>query len=207
MLEIRDRIDRKIMEQIHPKDLFYQILDGLRSLTHYDHSSALLIRENGEDTLRVVAEQISWTKARSHRIGLTLPLDVGPPADAGFGRDPWLRSPRRYLERVDREAGRASGRDARLQPRRACGRRRGTRSVDALCAARRARRHVRDSQGGRAASGTAEAIRCRARRSFPVSGGDCHPEPASHRIVAGSHPDGRAQSTPSPTSPEPCRTT
>ena len=75
MLEVRDRIDRKIMEQIHPKDLFYQILDGLRSLTHYDHSSALLIRENGEDTLRVVAEQISWTKARSHRIGLTLPLD------------------------------------------------------------------------------------------------------------------------------------
>ena len=76
MLEIRDRIDRKIMEQIHPKDLFYQILDGLRSLTHYDHSSALLIRENGEDTLRVVAEQISWTKARSHCIGLTLPLDA-----------------------------------------------------------------------------------------------------------------------------------
>ncbi len=75
MLEVRDRIDRKIMEQIHPKDLFYQILAGLRSLTHYDHSSALLIRENGEDTLRVVAEQISWTKARSHRIGLTLPLD------------------------------------------------------------------------------------------------------------------------------------
>jgi signal transduction histidine kinase len=75
LLGVRDRIDRKIMEQIHPKDLFYQILDGLRSLTHYDHSSALLIRENGEDTLRVVAEQISWTKARSHRIGLTLPLD------------------------------------------------------------------------------------------------------------------------------------
>jgi two-component system, NtrC family, sensor kinase len=76
MLEVRDRIDRRIMEQIHPKDLFYQILAGLRSLTHYDHSSALLIRENGEDTLRVVAEQISWTKARSHRIGLTVPVDA-----------------------------------------------------------------------------------------------------------------------------------
>jgi two-component system NtrC family sensor kinase len=76
MLEVRDRIDRRIMEQIHPKDLFYQILDGLRSLTHYDHSSALLIRESGGDTLRLVAEQISWTKARSNRIGLTLPLDA-----------------------------------------------------------------------------------------------------------------------------------
>jgi len=76
MLDVRDRIDRKIMEQIDPKDLFYQILDGLRSLTHYDHSSALLIRENGEDELRVVAEKIVWTKAKSERIGLTLPLDA-----------------------------------------------------------------------------------------------------------------------------------
>ena len=76
MLEVRDRIDRRIMELIHPKDLFYQILDGLRSLTHYDHSSALLIRERGENTLRVVAEQIAWTKARSRHIGLTLPLDA-----------------------------------------------------------------------------------------------------------------------------------
>lgn len=76
MLEVRDRIDRRIMELIHPKDLFYQILDGLRSLTHYDHSSALLIRERGEDTLRVVAEQVAWTKARSRHIGLTLPLDA-----------------------------------------------------------------------------------------------------------------------------------
>ena len=76
MLEVRDRIDRRIMELIHPKDLFYQILDGLRSLTHYDHSSALFIRERGENALRLVAEQIAWTKARSRHIGLTLPLDA-----------------------------------------------------------------------------------------------------------------------------------
>ena len=62
------------MEQIHPKDLFYQILDGLRSLTGYDHSSAVLIREDGETALRLVAEQIAWTKAKSQRIGLQLPL-------------------------------------------------------------------------------------------------------------------------------------
>jgi signal transduction histidine kinase len=64
------------MVQIDPKDLFYQILDGLRSLTHYDHSSALLIRENSEEELRVVAEQIAWTKAKSERIGLTLVVDA-----------------------------------------------------------------------------------------------------------------------------------
>src|SRR6266850_3162654 len=74
LLGVRDRIDRKIMEQIHPKDLFYQILDGIRSLTHYDHSSALLIREETDPALRIVAEQIAWTKAKSPRIGLRLPI-------------------------------------------------------------------------------------------------------------------------------------
>ena len=74
LLGVRDRIDRKIMEQIHPKDLFYQIMDGIRSLTLYDHSSALLIREEDDDSLRLVAEQIAWTKAKSERIGLRIPL-------------------------------------------------------------------------------------------------------------------------------------
>jgi signal transduction histidine kinase len=63
------------MEQLHPKDLFYQILDGLRSLTRYDHSSALLIREEGDDGLKLVAEQIAWTKAKSQRIGTRLEFD------------------------------------------------------------------------------------------------------------------------------------
>ena len=71
---VRDRIDRKIIEQIDPKDLFYQILDGLRSLTHYDHSSALFIRDESDGALRLVAEQIAWKKARSRRIGLRLPI-------------------------------------------------------------------------------------------------------------------------------------
>ena len=74
LLGVRDRIDRKIMEQIHPKDLFYQILDGIRSLTLYDHSSALLIREEDDASLRVVAEQIAWTKAKSEKIGLRIPI-------------------------------------------------------------------------------------------------------------------------------------
>ena len=80
LLGVRDRIDRKIMEQIHPKDLFYQILDGIRSLTLYDHSSALLIREEDDASLRVVAEQIAWTKAASDRIGLRIPLGAEPSA-------------------------------------------------------------------------------------------------------------------------------
>jgi two-component system NtrC family sensor kinase len=90
---VRDAIDRKMMQQLHPKDLFYQILHGLRSLTHYDHSSALLIREEHAPSLRLVAEQIAWTKAKSQQIGLQLPLDAATerllPADdvRGFTRD------------------------------------------------------------------------------------------------------------------------
>jgi two-component system, NtrC family, sensor kinase len=72
MLEVRDRIDRKIMGELRPKDLFYQILDGLRTLTRYDHSSALLVRDDASLTL--AAEQIAWTKAKSNAIGLRLPM-------------------------------------------------------------------------------------------------------------------------------------
>src|SRR6266850_3270727 len=75
IVEVRARIDRKIMEQLRPKDLFYQILHGLRSLTNYDHSSALLICDPREHVLELVAEQIAWRKGKSHRIGLRLPLN------------------------------------------------------------------------------------------------------------------------------------
>src|SRR5438270_11191219 len=73
--DVRTRIDRKIMEQLRPKDLFYQILHGLRALTNYDHSSALLICDPREHVLELVAEQIAWLKGKSHRIGLRLPMN------------------------------------------------------------------------------------------------------------------------------------
>jgi len=75
IVEVRSRIDRKIMEQLRPQDLFYQVLHGLRSLTHYDHSSALLIRDRRDDLLDLVAEQVAWVKGKSRRIGLRLPLN------------------------------------------------------------------------------------------------------------------------------------
>jgi signal transduction histidine kinase len=70
--EVRARIDYKILEQLRPKDLFYQILHGLQSLTQYDHSATLLIYEG--DTLEVAAETITWKKGKSDRIGLKIPL-------------------------------------------------------------------------------------------------------------------------------------
>jgi signal transduction histidine kinase len=73
-IAVRNQIDRKILEQLRPQDLFYQILHGLRSLIHYDHSSALLIFDRQEKTLELVAEQIAWEKGKSRQIGLKLPL-------------------------------------------------------------------------------------------------------------------------------------
>jgi len=64
-----DQIKDKTVRELRPKDLFYQILHGLRTLTRYDHSSAILIAE--EDAARLVlhAEQIAWAKRKSDRIG------------------------------------------------------------------------------------------------------------------------------------------
>lgn len=72
--EVRQRIDRKIMEQLRPRDLFYQILHALRTLIDYDHSSALLLANPGRCEAELVAEQIAWHKGKSRRIGRKLPL-------------------------------------------------------------------------------------------------------------------------------------
>ncbi len=72
--EVRARLDAKLMEQLRPKDLFYQILHGLRSLTNYDHSASLLICDADARALEVVAEQVTWKKGKSQNIGLQLPL-------------------------------------------------------------------------------------------------------------------------------------
>lgn len=71
---IHERIERKIFERLRPKDVFYQILHGLRSLTRYDHSSALWIR-CADLEFEVVAEQAAWTKTKSRRIGLKIQLE------------------------------------------------------------------------------------------------------------------------------------
>jgi two-component system NtrC family sensor kinase len=72
--EVRERIDRKLMEQYEPKDVLYTILHGLRSLIRYDHSSSLLLARPGAAELELVAEQIAWTKGKSTKIGTRRPL-------------------------------------------------------------------------------------------------------------------------------------
>jgi len=66
--DVRDRIDRKIMEQLRSRDLFYKILDGLRSLARYDHSASILIGERDVPHLEVVAEKLAWHRGKSRRV-------------------------------------------------------------------------------------------------------------------------------------------
>jgi two-component system NtrC family sensor kinase len=67
--QIVDRIKDRAVRELRPQDLFYQILHGLRALTRYDHSSALLIAEEDGSRLVLHAEQIAWAKGRSRRVG------------------------------------------------------------------------------------------------------------------------------------------
>lgn len=75
-----DQIKDQTVRELRPKDLFYQILHGLRALTRYDHSSALLIAEDDGARLVLHAEQIAWTKGKSRRIGrkIKVPKELQP---------------------------------------------------------------------------------------------------------------------------------
>ncbi|NOT32775.1 MAG: hypothetical protein HOP12_01260 [Candidatus Eisenbacteria bacterium] len=70
--EVRERIDTKILRDLDPKDLYYQVLDGLHQLTRYDHSASLYVMDASTRRLELVAEQIAWRKKmKSPRIGAT----------------------------------------------------------------------------------------------------------------------------------------
>jgi signal transduction histidine kinase len=73
-----DQIKDKTVRELRPKDLFYQVLHGLRALTRYDHSSAMLIAEEDASRLVLHAEQIAWAKRKSERIGrrIKVPPDL-----------------------------------------------------------------------------------------------------------------------------------
>ena len=84
-----DQIKDKTVRELRPKDLFYQILHGLRTLTRYDHSSAILIAEEDAARLLLHAEQIAWMKKKSDRIGRK--VRVPPEMRAGLRRSTAIR--------------------------------------------------------------------------------------------------------------------
>jgi signal transduction histidine kinase len=70
---VLDRIREKVVAELRPRDLSYQILDGLYQLVHYDHSAALLMHDREGRAFRVEAEKVVWAKSKSAFIGHEIP--------------------------------------------------------------------------------------------------------------------------------------
>ena len=92
LAEVRARIDRKIVRRLPPVDVYYHVLDGLHSLTGYDHSAALFILDSAGRSLTMAAERLAWGNRKSPSIGtvLVVPDEVrsvlGEGAVYGFDR-------------------------------------------------------------------------------------------------------------------------
>jgi two-component system, NtrC family, sensor kinase len=74
LARVLDRIRGKIVSELRPRDLAYQILDGLHQLVEYDHSAAFLTWEAAGGVLRIEAEKIVWTKGKSAFVGHEIPM-------------------------------------------------------------------------------------------------------------------------------------
>lgn len=110
--EVRSRLDRRIRDRARPHDMFYHILDGVRVLTHYDHSAAIFLAEPSGRDLILIAEQVAWNNiGKSTRIGARIPLSRVFPLTDGHvilsggawvynrGKSGWISLPRPSSQR------------------------------------------------------------------------------------------------------------
>lgn len=74
LARVLDRIREKVASELRPRDLAYQILDGLHQLVEYDHSAAFLAYDREAGVFRIEAEKIVWTKAKSPFVGREIRL-------------------------------------------------------------------------------------------------------------------------------------
>ena len=142
----------------------------------------------------MVAEQIAWTKAKSQRIGLRIPITDDAAALLqseqvyGFDRHGDTLA---GMERINRPAALAALLDYNSDD---AGEAKTFAKASMLCAPL----VTRDGLVGvlKIAArhpGTAEAVRRGAGRALPLAGGDRHSEPASHRVAARPGADRRAE--------------
>jgi len=73
LTRVLDRIRGKIVSELRPRDLAYQILDGLHQLVDYDHSSAFLTYDSAGSVFRIDAEKVVWMKGKSAFVGREIP--------------------------------------------------------------------------------------------------------------------------------------
>jgi len=74
LARVLDRIRSKIVSELRPRDLAYQILDGLHQLVDYDHSSSFLMYDPAGGVFRIEAEKIVWMKGKSAFVGREIPV-------------------------------------------------------------------------------------------------------------------------------------
>ncbi|MFN8547538.1 MAG: HAMP domain-containing sensor histidine kinase [Candidatus Eisenbacteria bacterium] len=80
---LKERIYGKLLGELRAKDVLYHVLHGLERLLQFDHSGAVLLLDPSGRELRLEAEIVTWTKAKSSRIGRAFRID-----EEGLG---WLR--------------------------------------------------------------------------------------------------------------------
>lgn len=68
VLDDANRHARALAEGLSAKDTTYRVLHGLRRFIDYDHG-ATLVAKTGDDTARIMARQITWTKGKSDVVG------------------------------------------------------------------------------------------------------------------------------------------
>ncbi|MFL6193483.1 MAG: sensor histidine kinase [Thermoanaerobaculia bacterium] len=88
LTRVLDRIRGKIVSELRPRDLAYQILDGLHQLVDYDHSSAFLTYDATAGVFRIDAEKMVWTKGKSAFVGHEIPA---APLVEALGNQPGIR--------------------------------------------------------------------------------------------------------------------
>ncbi len=74
LTRVVDRIREKVVAELRPRDLAYQILHGLSELVQYDHSATLFLFDAERSVFRVEAEKVAWRKAKSAFVGSEIPL-------------------------------------------------------------------------------------------------------------------------------------
>jgi two-component system, NtrC family, sensor kinase len=108
---LKERIYAKIIAEMRPEDVLYQILHGLKRLLQYDHGAAVFLLTPDRSCLTLQAEIVSWTKAKSERIGECLTLTPG--------LQQWLSQVRRPLLLRAGDAASAEAPEILLAPLRA----------------------------------------------------------------------------------------
>lgn len=93
LTRVVERIREKVVAELRPRDLSYQILHGLAELVQYDHSATLFLFDAERAVFRVEAEKVAWRKAKSAFIGSEIPAPAALVELLSSGAESFLVEP------------------------------------------------------------------------------------------------------------------